>query len=482
MESNFIILDYIKNLENVESFRNILYKKGIMSKYYETENLIQVYTKFEDNMNTSQLKNECRSLIIDMDSKKIVSYTCNTPICNLDAMNLMLKYKNTEMKITQCYEGTLMTLFYNKNKWYLSTRRCLDSNESMWNNSTHYNMFMEVLNEDGYETLDMFTDKLNKQYCYNFILIHHMNKNIVDYTNKFGEEYKKICLAIVRNNEDLTEVYFNNISDVTSIKISGSIFIAETIPSINNFNNILNDYDINEITKCSNEGIMIKLKTDQPIITYLKIQTYPYQFNKAIGSEKNIFKGFINLYQNNKLNEYLESNVNLNNYKKIVNPINCNEAYDIVGVIDSVFKVCTSELYELFKLLWNLKTGKQMDQQLYNILPKEYKNIMYGIRGIYFKNKSEIFNSVNKSKIFFQIKDVYQYLKNMNTESFEQYFRVRKLMYNWVKNNNIHQEEIKKFSKINNKCEKVNLKLTALFSNKLFPNIMQEDMPDFGTN
>jgi hypothetical protein len=144
--------------------------------------------------------------------------------------------------------------------------------------------------------------------------------------------------------------------------------------------------------------------------------------------------------------------------------------------------VCTSELYELFKILLNLKTGKHMDQQLYNILPKEYKNIMYGIRGIYFKNKSDMFNSVNKSKIFFQIKDVYQYLKNMNTYTFEQYFRVRKLMYNWVKNNNIHQEEIKKFSKISDKCEKVNLKLTAIFSNKLFPNIMQEDMPEFSTN
>ena len=37
MESHFLILDYIKNLENTENFRNTLYKKGIMSKYYETE-------------------------------------------------------------------------------------------------------------------------------------------------------------------------------------------------------------------------------------------------------------------------------------------------------------------------------------------------------------------------------------------------------------------------------------------------------------
>jgi len=485
MESNFLILDYIKNLENTENLRNTLYKKGIMSKHYETEGLLQVYTKFEDSNSTNSLKNECRSLIIDVEDKKIVSYTCNTPICNLDAMNYMLKHNNSEMLISKCYEGTLMTLFNHKDKWHLSTRRCLDSKESVWNNSSHYNLFMEVLNEDGYDTLESFTDKLNKDYCYNFVLIHHMNKNIVDYTNEFGEEYKKLCLAIVRNKDDLKELDFKNLNDVTSIDISGSIFIPEQIPSIENFNSMLNYYNNEEIINCSNEGIVIRLKENEYKSTYLKIQTYPYQFNKAIGSEKNIFKGFINLYQNGKLNDYLDSNTNLSVYKKIVNPLNLSESYDTVGVVDAIFKVCTSELYELFKILWNLKTGKNMDNTLYKILPKEYKNVLYGIRGIYFKNKSDVFNSDDKSQLYLQIKDIYQYLKHMDTDTFEQFLRVRKLMYNWVKNNNTptneYFNELKKFNKISEKCDKVHFKLTAIFSNKLFPNIMQDDMPEMSS-
>ena len=52
---------------------------------------------------------------------------------------------------------------------------------------------------------------------------------------------------------------------------------------------------------CSDEGIIIKTISENKTNTYLKIQTYPYQFHKAIGLEKNIFKGFINLYQNDKL-------------------------------------------------------------------------------------------------------------------------------------------------------------------------------------
>ena len=478
MDSNFLISDYIKNLDNTENFRNTLYKKGIMSKYYEEDKLLQVYTKFEESNGTNKLKNECRSLIIDVDDKKIVSYTCNTPICNVEAMNYMLKHNTSEMFISKCYEGTLMTLFNNKDKWYLSTRRCLNSKDSVWNDSSHHDLFLEVLNEDGYETLDSFTDKLNKNYCYNFILIHHMNKNIVDYSKEFGDEYKKLCLAIVRNKEDLTEVEFTSLSEVSDIEISGSIFIAETIPTIENFNSMINDYNNEEILNCSNEGIVIKLKEDNKN-TYLKIQTYPYQFNKAIGSEKNIFKGFINLYQNGKLNEYLDNNQNLNNYKKIINPLNLQESYDTIGVVDSVFKVCTSELYELFKILWNLKTGKKLDQNVYNILPKEYKNMLYGIRGIYFKNKSNIYNSNDSNKLYLQIKDIYQYLKQIDSDTFEQFLRIRKLMYNWVKHNNVeHEQELKKFNKISEKCDKVHFKLTAIFTNKLFPNIMQDDLPE----
>ena len=119
-----------------------------------------------------------------------------------------------------------------------------------------------------------------------------------------------------------------------------------------------------------------------------------------------------------------------------------------------------------------------MDNGLYEILPKEYKSMLYGLRGIYFKNKSDIYNSEDKTqkKIYLQIKDIYQYIKSVDIDTFEQYLRVRKLMSNWVKlepNN----EQLKKFNKINDKCDKVHFKLTAIFTNKLFPNIMPDDLP-----
>jgi hypothetical protein len=484
----FLITDYLKNLNDTDEFRKTLFKKGIMTKYYDEEKLLLVYTKFEDTQRIcTDLKNECRSLIIDVEEKQIVSYTCNTPICNLDAMNYLIGHNDKAMKMYKCYEGTLMSLFYNKDKWYLSTRRCLDSKESVFShgdieNKSHYELFMDVVRDDGYDTLEDFTNILNKDLCYNFILIHHDNKHIVDYSSQFGDDYKKLCLAFVREKNSLSEIEYESIDDILKSKEFKNLFVSEPISSLDEYMVKINSYTNDNITNCTDEGIIIKLESNTSVNTYLKIQTYPYQFNKAIGSEKNILKGFINLYQNDNLIKYIDTNPNLNTFKKIVNPLNIQESYDTIGVIDAVFKVCTSELYELFKLLWNLKSGKHIDTSLYDILPKEYKSILYGIRGIYFKNKSKKYSSDDNVKpiISLQIKDIYQYIKTIDTDVFEQYLRIRKLMSNWVKVNPT-DENLKKFNKINDKCDKVHSKLIAIFTIKLFPNIMPDDIPYYKT-
>lgn len=559
---HLMIRNYINSFENLDFMRESLLGHGIYSKNYPEHGLMIIYTKYEpivgdkslctivrknldnneENIKSgdlskqistediSRLKIECRSLIIDTEKKEIVSYSCNTPICNLEAINYLLNNKSSpkisnNIEKFKCYEGTLLSLFKHKNRWYLSTRRNLDSKDSIWNNVSYYDLFLDVIDNDNIKSLDEFVDNLDESYCYYFILIHHMNKNIVDYSSKFGNDYKKLCLAFVRKKNDLSEIDLTNIesenSDIDNSLLNSvnkilslkNIFLAEKIdqdadnglysesfsfgPESENKSKILDD-PLEKMTSCDDEGVIIRIKNNNNISHFLKIQTYSYQFNKAIGAEKNIFKGFLNLYQNNQLVNYLECNSNLSPYKKIINPLNIQESYDTVGIIDSVFKVCTSELYELFKMLWDIKTGKQLDTEIYKILPKEYKTVLYNIRGIYYKkkydnNKSstshEDFNTLklkhsdSKSNLKLntkdlQIKDIYQYLKKgLDTDKLEQYLRVRKLMYNWIKVDS-ENECLKKFSKINLKCDKVHLKLIAIFCNKLFPNVMPDDIPD----
>ena len=76
----------------------------------------------------------------------------------------------------------------------------------------------------------------------------------------------------------------------------------------------------------------------------------------------------------------------------------------------------------------------------------------------------------------FGVKDIYQYLKLIDIEQLCALIRQRKLMFNWVIINKTNTN-LNLFRTISNKCEKVHLKLFAIFTNKIFPEIMPTDIP-----
>ena len=465
---NFYINEFSGKFPELNDLRAELYKKNILSKDYVEDNLFLIY----------------RSIILNKDTKQIISFSCETPLLNNQSLEYLLKYQTENKIITKCYEGTLLSVFYHNNKWYVSTRRCLNSNESIWGDKSHFDMFMDALNED----FNTFTNKLNKDNCYYFVLIHYQNKNIVDYESEFGKEYKKLCLVFIRDKQ--TQIELDVYSDEFQYLLNDNIFLPKKLDSLEEFDGI-NKIDQFTIPPKS-EGVIIKI-FDSKINRYklLKLQTINYQFAKSTGSDKNIFMGLIHLYQNDKLVDYVNS---LSHLKKIINPLNTHESYDTIGAIDGLFKVCTSELFELFKILYDIKNGKQLNDSLYKLLPKEYKDLMFQIKGIYYKKKSEGFNNksdiqinyksdiqinyksdiqINYKQFYLQIKDIYQLLKSLPTENLCALLKMRKLMFNWLKVNN----QILDFGKISSKCDKVHMKLTAIYTNKLFPNIMPDDLP-----
>jgi hypothetical protein len=262
--------------------------------------------------------------------------------------------------------------------------------------------------------------------------------------------------------------------------VGDHIFIPPKLDSIDSFAmcNKLVQYG----SPIKDEGIIVRVFDDKlSMYRLIKLQNINYQFLMAMGTEKNIFKGLVYLYQNDKLAEYFSQNQHIQNVSKIVNPHNTMESYDTVGMVDAVFKVCTSEIFELFKNLWSIKTGKHQNVSLYDMLPKEYKDIMYFVRGLYFKKKATLFNSENtaENKVresHLKITDIYNYLKTLSTDTFVAFLRMRRLMLNLVKSDNTNKQ-LMEYSTISSHCDKVHLKLCAIFTNKLFPNIMFNDLP-----
>lgn len=463
MEPHKLLLThYIKNSDsNIENLRKNLLDLGVLSKDYPDDGLLLLYNRY-DSRNKVPVELECRSVIIDKNTLDIVCYTCPTPIYNLDAVNYMIRHPNQKKQIFLCYEGSLLSLFNHNNKWYLSSRRCLDSKESVIEDKSHYDMFMEVLEQDGYGSLEDFTKFLDPNLSYHFVLIHHHNKNIIDYSEQFEDEYKKLCFIFARDKNTQTEL---NSEDIESTIVSDNIFLPKKLEDESSFDNTNKICDMTN--QPTDEGIIIKMDN-----AYLKLQSIPFQFYKAIGPEKNLFRGFLSLYQSNKLLNYFNNNSNAEKYKKIINPLNLNESFDTVGTIDALFKVCTSELFHLFNILWD-NEGNHLNSELYTILPKEYKDCLFHLRGIYFMNKKKFGEN---SDSFLRIKNVYNYLKSIDTRDLENFLRCRKLMLNWLRLDS-NNKLLKEFNKSLYKNDKVCYKLTAIYSNKLFPEIMPDDIP-----
>ena len=462
MESyQFLINNYIKdnNSDNdIIKLKDNLYKIGILLKDYPEDNLIILYNRYE-NKKKGPIELECRSVVLNRSTFEFVCYTCSTPIYNIDALNYMVKYSDNEKQIFKCYEGSLLSLFNFQDKWYLSSRKCLDSKDSTINNKSHYDMFMEVLRQDNYNCLDDFTKLLDKKYTYHFVLIHHENDHIVDYNKTFGSEFKKLCFIFARDSTTHSEI---NSEEVDSLILSDNIFLPKKLENTTYFDK--NNQILNLTEQPDEEGIIIKINN-----SLLKLQTMSYQFYKVIGPEKNLYKGFIRLYQTNRLKDYFIKYPNAEKYKKIVNPLNTTQSFDTIGIIDAMFKVCTSELYQLFNILWD-KNNEHNNSDLYNILPKEYKTILFNLRGI--QNKVQFKNKLNVLKV----QHIYNYLKLIDTKDFEDFLKCRKLMLNWIRLDSSNKD-LNTFLKSLYHSDKVYYKLIAIYTNKLFPEIMPDDLP-----
>ena len=482
-QNTFIINKFVSDLsgskdENLAALKAHLKANSVFFKDYEDVGLLLIYNDFNKS-DKSDWEKECRSLVMDRDTLEIVSYSCSDPICNADAKHYLLNNDTSSKQlICQCYEGTLMHLFNHNGEWFYSTRRCLYSGDSVWkSNKSHDQMFQESLKRLNITDL---TEQLSTDHCYYFILMHHENINVVDYTSKFGENYAKLALAIVREKSTQLEIDIYDQEKLQSVfptDLIGDdkIIIPEVFSDMTPLEKENNKGEIQMPPQ--NEGLLIKVDN-----VVLKFQTADYLFGQSVGPDQNIYKGFLKLYQTNDLGSYLQHNKNFEKYRKIQNPTNKSESFDTKGMVDAVFKTITSESFELFKILYDIRTGHHKNSELYSKLPPEMKQDLFQKRGAYFAKKAEYINNKKNmapgSKVprcVLKISDIYDLFKNYNINDLEAYLKSRRLMINLV-NREKDNTVLQKYKTISNKCDKVHLKLTAIYTSKLFPDITSDDV------
>lgn len=476
-------IDYKPVALNIDNIINSLSPRTFeeLKKYFNS-NYENIYLKETPESNLVMFSNiyskkkieyddvymECRSIILDKETLKVICYTYDDIIYNDEAKSYMLSHDDYEKVFYECFEGTLLSLYHYNGKWNVATRRCINAENSRWkSNKSYYELFLECLSC----SFEEFTSHLSESNNYYFVLVHHENKNIVDYTSQFGENYKEIIHVMTRDRE--THMEFN-LSDSNQWKVELKIRQPKTYKdlSILDEENKVNDLKF----PITNEGILVKMfNKDNGKSYFLKIQTKSYESVSSLKpNNSNIIVSFINLYQQDNLKTHIEYFPDNN----MITDHLTNSKYDTIGMIDASFKVLTSELIELFKYLYNLKdcSHKNKDTHIYDNLPNEYKTVMYKIRGIYYKKK-EKYIANNKStndniklvdtNSSLRIADIYHLLKSYNIQDLINLFRARKTIKINCQNDPDSDYD-KLFTSFSHRCEGIFLKMIYILLNNLF--------------
>ena len=359
----FSLLDSLDNINYISlyEFFSKNHKYNLFVKKYEDNEKILMIHNNQNNFNSNDIYKECRSIIIDtLDNKpKIVSYSHDNVLYSIIEE---IKIEDNDI-IEESFEGTMVNVFNYNDKWYFSSTKCpsIDKSYFFSDNKSHGEMLDEILKQ-YYPNLDNvreeFVKNLNKDKCYYFIILHHENKYIVDYSSIYGNDYKKLVHIITRDKNTQIEEYDTLNLDYL-IKPNKFNNLSEAKEWLNNDND-KEGLIIKRINKENNKNILIKIPSEQ--YTLIRIEKPNFS---------NIWVGCIEIFQRNNVL------YNPDNYLQKYYPEKIKSNIDITGVLHFIFKNLSYELYNIYIFFtdYNKENGtyEKQNKEIYNKLFDDHK-------------------------------------------------------------------------------------------------------------
>lgn len=422
---------------NFEELRGELLKTNTDGKRHysvymkEDEDLCMLYNIPHQTDNLTNFENSARSIILDKNTLNIVVQQYHKILYNQDSLDFLEGKEWNKFVVQKCYEGTLIVVFHNNGKWYITTRRCLNAIDSTWiKDHSYYDMFVDAM--EGKFSFD----DLDKNNCYHFILVHYKNKNIVTY-NSLGKEYKELYHILTTEKYTLHEISCKINEQVKYIEEEKFDSLHDLILELDKQNTLDKKYQ-----KITLEGYVLRYYLGEPhnspFIT-LKLQTEIYNtLIKLKPNNSNIYQCFLELYQKDKLGEFL--------------PYFTRYGNDVIKRIHFSMQNMAKELLDLYHM-----TRNKGNAELYNKLSVQYKKCLYEIHGMYIKNRKQDFSNGIDTKQpgstkAINVFDIYHYIKDLPPNE------LRQLYYD--RNNTIDEIE---FKFINKNCINTMTQSTLMF-------------------
>lgn len=183
----------------------------IQVKYFSSQcSLVMLHNVYKQDIpiQDKELYDECRSVVLDMDAPEgqniVLSLSKKIPKrVNVDNITSITE-PITLME--HGYEGTMLYVYYHRDRWYISTSTCPSVDRSRYFNpkKTHGIMLDEALQKmfsgmtftEEQTRLDRskllrakFFEYLDTTKTYSFMLVHHENGFVMNYTDVFGDNY-----------------------------------------------------------------------------------------------------------------------------------------------------------------------------------------------------------------------------------------------------------------------------------------------------
>jgi len=402
-----------------DDLRNELKKKvdGDVQYYHinmkETDDLCILY--YSDLPNSQEgrdpqvveLERSCRSIILDKQTLTPIGSQFNRIVYNTEALEFLGTKDWSNIVVQKCYEGTMLLVFNHNDQWYVSTRRCINSEDSTWvRNKSYREMFDEAM--DGKFTFE----NLNKNLCYHFVIVHYKNRNIVNYSD-MGQEYKDIYHILTTEKYTMNEVESN---------VEGTQKVQEeefsTLDSL--MNNLVATSQQNEFQhKITTEGYVLRVYDGEKYkssFTVAKLQTEIYQtIMKMKPNNNNIHQSYLELYQKNKLGDFL--------------PYFTKYSTELTKRIHTSMRNVAKEILDLYHC-----TRQKKNPHIYANLTDQYKKVLYGLHGLYIQHRKQDFSNgkEDKDKISksINVHDVYHYIKSLPAHELRQIFYERTKLIN----------------------------------------------------
>jgi hypothetical protein len=181
-------------------------------KFFGKNNLLLLHNTYtrDDVDHFKNLYDEIRSVVLDFDAPSgemiVLSLADKIPTRMLVDQYVNM-YKDGDI-LHECFEGTMVYVYNHNEKWFFSTSTCPNINSSKYFHptKTHGKMFDEALQElfptlEEEKLRDTFVTYLDINTSYGFLLVHHENKHVMDYSPEFGENYKRLYHLFSRDKK-----------------------------------------------------------------------------------------------------------------------------------------------------------------------------------------------------------------------------------------------------------------------------------------